>query len=76
MVANTKSELIDLNSNEFLTIDFDRKTQGISCVVVRVWKKATAETAPQIASRRIVLSKTAGSRLGRALLKATKLLEG
>ena len=76
MSGKSQPKLIDLNSNEFVTVDFNRTAHGITGVVVRVWKKATGETAARMASRPIVLSKHAGSRLGRALLKTTKLLEG
>ena len=76
MSGKSQPKPIDLNSNEFVTVDFNRTDRGISSVVVQVWKKATTETAARMASRPIVLSKHAGSRLGRALLKATKLLEG
>jgi hypothetical protein len=76
MSGKSQRKLIDLNSREFLTVGFSLTAHGIAVVELRVWKKATAGTAPQIASRPIVLSKHAGSCLGRALLKATKLLEG
>ena len=76
MKLRSESKLIDLNSKEFLTVGFSCSGRRISGVELQVWKKATAGTIPHAASRRIMLSKNAGSRLGRALLKAIKFLEG